>query len=372
VAQPKPTHIAIEQSVIDRIARRVADAEIGYAPDDDANWRYGVDAAWLSNLRDYWRDHYDWRAAEAKFNLHPQFRCDIDGIDIHFFHLLAEKSRTDNGKGYPLLLTHGWPGSPLEFMEVAPRLAKQGFDVVVPSLPGYGFSGRPSRPISPQKVADMWRTLMVDVLGYRRFGAQGGDWGSVITRHLGKSHADVVGAIHLNMMHHTPGAEPSAEEVAWGQQMMMLTMMDSSYALMHTMRPQTIGLALADSPIGFAGWVIEKCRAWSDCDGNVESVFSKDALITNAMTYLATGNVQAGIWLYSGLGATPFSPAPIAVPTGFAEFPKEFIPPAPRAAVEKTMNIVRWTKMPKGGHFPAWEQPALFAQEVSEFFHEFH
>jgi microsomal epoxide hydrolase len=367
VTKPKTTQIAIEQSIIDRISRRVADAEIGYAPDDDANWRYGVDAKWLSGLRDYWRDHYDWRVAEAKFNSYPQFRCEIDGIDIHFFHF-----RCETGKGYPLLLTHGWPGSPLEFLEAAPLLAKQGFDVVVPSLPGYGFSGRPSRPISPQKVADMWRTLMVDVLGYQRFGAQGGDWGSVITRHLGMSHADVVGAIHLNMMHHTSGPQPSPEEVAWQQRMMMLTMMDSSYALMHTMRPQTIGLALADSPIGFAGWVIEKCRAWSDCSGEVESIFSKDALITNVMTYLATGNVQAGIWLYNGLGATPFSPAPISVPTGFAEFPKEFIPPAPRAAVEKVLNIVRWNKMPKGGHFPAWEQPQLFAEEVGSFFRDFH
>jgi len=372
VAQPKPTRIAIEQSILDRIARRVADAEIGYAPDDDSNWCYGTDAAWLSSLRDYWRDQYDWRAAEAKFNVHPQFRCDIDGVDIHFFHFLAESSRAEGGKGYPLLLTHGWPGSPLEFMEAAPLLVKQGFDVVVPSLPGYGYSGRPLRPISPQKVADMWRTLMVDVLGYSRFGAQGGDWGSVVTRHLGMSHSDVVGAIHLNMMHHTSGAEPSTDEVAWQQKMMMLTMMDSSYALMHTMRPQTIGLALADTPVGFAGWVIEKCRAWSDCGGDVESVFSKDALITNVMTYLVTGNVQSGIWMYNGLGKTPFSPAPITVPTGFAEFPAEFIPPAPRAAVEKTMNIVRWTKMPKGGHFAAWEQPTLFAQEVGEFFREFH
>jgi len=367
VPQLKKTQIAIEQSVIDRITRRVADAEIGYSPNDDAGWKYGVDTAWLSDLRDYWRDHYDWRVAEAKFNLHPQFRCEIDGIDIHFFHFRAE-----NRKGYPLLLTHGWPGSPLEFMETAPLLVKQGFDVVVPSLPGFGFSGRPLWPISPQKVAEMWRTLMVDVLGYRRFGAQGGDWGSVVTRHLGVSHSDVVGAIHLNMLHHTPGVDPSVDEKAWQQKIMLLMMRDSAYAMIHSTRPQTIGLALADTPVGFAGWVIEKCRAWSDCGGDVESVFSKDALITNVMTYLVSGNVQSAIWMYNGLGATPFSPAPIKVPTGFAEFPAEFIPPAPRAAVEKNVNIVRWTKMPKGGHFAAWEQPEIFAQEVGEFFREFY
>ncbi len=367
MALVKPTRISIDQPILDRIARRVADAEIGYAPDDDASWKYGVDAAWLSSLRDYWRDHYDWRVAEAKFNVHPQFRCEIDGISVHFFHF-----RAPGGKGYPIVLTHGWPGSPLEFMEAAPQLAEQGFDVIVPSLPGYGFSGRPPRPIGPAKVAAMWRQLMVDGLGYRRFGAQGGDWGSVVTRELGRTHGDVVGAIHLNMMHHTPAGEPSPELIKWQQRLGGLMMLSSAYAMIHGTRPQTIGLALADSPIGFAGWVIEKCRAWSDCGGDVESVFSKDALITNVMTYLVTGNVQSGIWMYSGLGASSFSPAPITVPTGFAEFPAEFLPPAPRAAVEQSVNIVRWTKMPKGGHFAAWEQPALFAREVGDFFREYH
>jgi microsomal epoxide hydrolase len=361
------TRIAIDQSVLDRIARRVADAETGYAPIDDSDWMYGTDAKWLASLRDYWRDEYDWRVAEEKFNAHPQFRCEIDGIDIHFFHF-----RAPSGAGYPLILTHGWPGSPLEFMEAAPLLAKQGFDVVVPSLPGYAFSGRPPRPMGPATVASLWRKLMTDGLGYRRFGAQGGDWGSVVTRELGRAHADVVGAIHLNLMHHTPGAEPTSEELEWQQGFMGLMMVNGAYGFIQGTRPQTIGLALGDTPIGFAGWVIEKCRAWSDCNGNVESVFSKDALITNVMTYLVTGNVQAAIWMYNGLGTDPFSPAPIEVPTGFAEFPAEFIPPAPRSAVEKCVNIVRWTKMPKGGHFAAWEQPELFVREVGAFFNDYH
>lgn len=362
----RPTRIAISPAVLERIARRVADAEIGYAPIDDEEWRYGVDAAWLSGLRDYWRDHYDWRAAEARFNEYPQFRCEIDGLDIHFFHLRAE-----GGKGFPLILTHGWPGSPLEFMDVAPRLVAQGYDVVLPSLPGYGFSGRPPRPMSPVKVAAVWRDLMVDGLGYSRFGAQGGDWGSVVTRQLGHAHSDVVASIHLNMMHHTPTGEPSPEMVEWLEGMQQIMLFHSAYGLMHGTRPQTVGLALADTPIGFAGWVIEKCRAWSDCNGEVESIFSKDALITNVMTYLVTGNVQSGIWMYNGLGFDSFSPAPIKVPTGFAEFPGEFIPPAPRADVERSVNIVRWTKMPKGGHFAAWEQPELFAAEVGDFFQRY-
>jgi pimeloyl-ACP methyl ester carboxylesterase len=366
MAATAPARIDIAQPILDRIARRVADAEIGYAPDDDAGWKYGVDAAWLSELRDHWRDWYDWRAAEAAFNTHPQFRCTIDGIEIHAFRFSPA-----GGGGYPLILTHGWPGSPLEFLAAAPLLAEQGFDVIVPSLPGYGFSGRPRRPIGPARVADMWRALMVDALGFSRFGAQGGDWGSVVTRALGHAHGDVVDAIHLNMLHLPPPADPSPEVIEWQQKVALLGRREGAYAAEHGTKPQTIGIALADSPIGFAGWVIEKCRTWSDCGGDVESVFSKDSLITNVMTYLVTGNVQSGIWMYNGLGADPFSPSPITVPTGFAEFPAEFLPPPPRSAVEEAVNITRWTKMPKGGHFAAWEQPALFAAEIGAFFADY-
>lgn len=359
------TRIAIDQTVLDKIARRVADANIGYAPDDDADWRYGVDARYLADLRDYWRDSYDWRTAEAAFNAHLQYRVEIDGLSIHFFRFSPP-----SGSGYPLLLTHGWPGSSLEFMTAAPLLAAQGFDVIVPSLPGYAFSGRPPRPMGPRKVAALWRKLMVDALGFTRFGAQGGDWGSAVTRYLGHEHGDVVGAIHLNMLPHTATGTPTPEEADYQQKMMLVTMMDSAYAMIHTTRPQSIGLALADTPVGFAGWVVEKCRAWSDCGGDVESVFSKDALLTNIMTYLVSGNVQGGIWMYAGLrqDGDNFSPSPVTVPTGFAEFPAEFIPPGPRAAIERNVNIVRWTVMDKGGHFAAWEQPHAFAAEVGSFF----
>jgi pimeloyl-ACP methyl ester carboxylesterase len=365
MAAVESTRIAIEQSILDRIARRVADADIGYAPDDDAQWKYGVDAEWLRGLRDYWRDRYDWRKAEAAFNAHSQYRCEIDGVPIHFF-----KFKAKDGKGYPLLLTHGWPGSPLEFMAAAPALAEQGFDVIVPSLPGYGFSGRPPRPIGPTRVASMWRRLMIDALGYTRFAAQGGDWGSAVTAALGHAHGDVVNAIHLNMLHLGPDVEPTPDVAEWRQRVMGLLMREGAYAMIHGTKPQTIGLALADSPVGFAGWVIEKCRTWSDCGGDVESVFSKDALITNVMSYLTTGNVQSGIWMYNGLSADSFIPGSITLPTGFAEFPGEFMPPPPRAAVEKSVNIVRWTVMPKGGHFAAWEQPQAFAREVGDFFHQ--
>ena len=356
--------IQIPQDRLDRIARRVADAEIGYAPDDDAGWKYGVDAAWLRELRDYWRDTYDWRAAEAAFNRFRGYRVEIDGIPIHFLRL------TGKGDGYPLILTHGWPGSVTEFLEAAPLLADQGYDVVLPSLPGYGFSGRPAHPIGPKRVAGLWRKLMVDVLGYKRFGAQGGDWGSMVTGALGREHGDVVGAIHLNMLHHNPVGPPGPDVGEYQARVGALMMRDGAYAAIHGTRPQTIGLALADTPLGFAGWVCEKCRAWSDCGGDLESAFSKDTLLTNVMTYLVTGNVQSAIWMYNGIGSEPFQHKRIEVPTGFAEFPAEFLPPPPRRAVEEDMNLVHWRQMPAGGHFAAWEQPAAFADEVGNFFRE--
>jgi microsomal epoxide hydrolase len=205
----RPAPIQIADATLDHIVRRVRDARPGYAPDDDRDWKYGVDAQWLAGLRDHWCEGYDWRRAEAAFNARPCFEAEIEGVPIHFFHLRAESG------GYPLILTHGWPGSVLEFLEAMPLLAAMGYDVVVPSLPGYGFSGRPARPIGPARVAAMWRRLMVDVLGYRRFGAQGGDWGSMVTRALGRDHADVVGAIHLNMLHHHPRGKPSPEAAEW-------------------------------------------------------------------------------------------------------------------------------------------------------------
>lgn len=358
--------ISIPQVRLDTIARRVADAAIGYAPDDDARWRYGVDARWLGALREHWLGRYDWRAAEAAFNRMPGFEAVIDGVPIHFFHLRGERG------GFPLILTHGWPGSVTEFLAAAPLLAARGYDVVLPSLPGYGFSGRPPRPIGPTRVAAMWRTLMTDVLGYARFGAQGGDWGAMVTMALGRDHADVVGAIHLNMLHHNPAGPLTPEVAAYQGEVGAMMIRDGAYAAIHATRPQTIGLALADTPLGFAGWVCEKCRAWSDCGGDVEAVLSKDTLLTNVMTYLVGDNVQAAIWMYHGMALEPPRHARIEVPSGFAEFPAEFLPPPPRHLVERDMNLVHWSRMPKGGHFAAWEQPALYAEDVVGFFDLWH
>jgi len=360
----RPFTLAVPQDRLDWIARRVADAHIGYAPDDD-DWQYGTQAAYLGELRDYWRDHYDWRAAQAAFNAFPQFEADIEGVIVRFYHVRGEAGAP--GGGYPIILTHGWPGSVLEFLEVIPLLTAQGYDVVVPSLPGYGFSGRPRRPISAIDIARIWRTLMTDILGYTRFGAQGGDWGSPVTLALGNHHADVVGAIHVNLLFHRLRENPTAEELAWQAESSAFFAREGTYSLQQMRKPQTLGLALADTPIGFAAWVLEKYRSWSDCDGDVERRFSKDALITMIMTYLVSDNVQSGIWLYYSLNDVRPHEGRMTVPMGFAAFREQRDPPS-RAMVEDRYNIVHWNEMQHGGHFAAWEEPALFAQEVAGFF----
>jgi microsomal epoxide hydrolase len=219
----------------------------------------------------------------------------------------------------------------------------------------------------------MWHTLMVHVLGYSRFGAQGGDWGASVTTALAQNHGaqkqgGAVAAFHLNYLAHRPSGDMSAEEAEWFKAARKRMNDVGAYSKQMTSRPQTIGLALADTPIGFASWVLEKYRAWSDNDGNIEAAFTKDQLITSVMTYLICDNVQASMWLYNSMTtARPTDGGPIAVPMGFAQFPRETVPP-PRAAAEKRFNIVHWQEMPKGGHFAAWEEPELFAAEVGAFF----
>lgn len=359
-----PFTIAIAQPVLDRIAAKLALSQVGYAPADDSDWRYGTDARWLGELLDYWRDSYDWRAAEADLNRWPQFRARVDGLDIHFIHVKG----TSEGR-LPLLLTHGWPGSVLEFDRAIAPLVAQGFDLVIPSLPGFGFSGRPAGPVGPRKVAAIWRKLMTEVLGYKRFGAQGGDWGSAVTTALGADHADVVAAIHLNLFMGPPdtGAD-SAGTIAWRKALQAVQARESAYMMEQATKPQTIGLALADSPLGFAAWVCEKFHGWGDTNGAIESRFRKDQLLTNIMIYLVNDAVQSSIWMYRSIYTEPRIAGRVAVPTGLALYPAEFMPYPPREAAERAYEVVRWTQMPSGGHFAAMEEPEAFAAEVGAFF----
>jgi pimeloyl-ACP methyl ester carboxylesterase len=363
--KPRPFRIDVPDAVLARIAAKLALSEVGYAPDDDDGaWRYGTDARWLAVLLDYWRTRYDWRAAEARLNRRPQFLANVDGLDIHFLHL-----RASSGRGMPLLLTHGWPGSFFEFDAAIEPLLAQDFDLVIPSLPGYAFSARPPTPIGPRAVARLWRKLIVEVLGYPRFFAQGGDWGSPVTTWLGREHAESVAAIHLNLF--TGPVDASGDDVEtarWRVQLKQLQMRESAYMFEHATKPQTIGLALADSPLGFACWIFEKFYGWGDTGSDIESRFSKDQLLTNAMLYLTSGSVQSAIWMYRSILTEDRGGARVEVPTGLALFPREFMPYPPRQAAERAYAVASWTPMPAGGHFAAMEEPAAFANEVGGFF----
>lgn len=361
----RPFRIDVPEAVLARIRAKLALSEVGYAPaDDDGRWSYGTDARWLAGLLEYWRTRYDWRAAEARLNARPQFLASVDGLDIHFVHV-----RAPGGNGMPLVLTHGWPGSFFEFEGCIDALVAQGFDVVIPSLPGYGFSSRPPVPLGPRVVARLWHRLMVDVLGYPRFFAQGGDWGCAVTTWLGREHAEVVAAIHLNLFMapvDTSGDDDATK--AWRVALQQLQMRESAYMMEHATKPQTIGLALADSPLGFACWISEKFHGWGDTKGDIESRFTKDQLLTNVMIYLVSGNVQSAIWMYRTIFTEGREGSRVEVPTGLALYPAEFMPYPPRSGAERAYAVASWSEMSAGGHFAAMEEPAAFAAEVGRFF----
>ena len=374
----QPFKVDIPDTAVDRILQRLRDARFAPAPSDDDDWIYGTDAHWLTALVEYWTTAYDWRAAERTLNRWPQFKAQVDGMWIHFYYVKGSASRPR-----PLLLTHGWPGSVVEFLGCIDRLAhpnrqggdaEQGFDLIIPSLPGYGFSDRPTRPMGPRAVARYWRKLMVDVLGYASFVAQGGDWGAAVTSWLGIDHADVTRAIHLNMLPSwvfAPAADAGEDEHAYHARVAAMRASEMGYFMVQSTKPQTIALALADSPLGFAAWVCEKFRTWGDTHGDIDRRFSRDTLITNLMLYLITDNVGPAMWMYRGR-AEESPPAPVVprveVPTGVACFPAEVIPYPPRHVAERAYAVAKWSELPSGGHFAALEEPAAFSQDVREFF----
>ncbi|HUM13754.1 MAG TPA: epoxide hydrolase [Myxococcaceae bacterium] len=343
-------------------------------------WSEGVDQDWLRRVVTYWESRFDWRVQEARLNGLPQFLVPVDGTRIHCIHMKGRGPRP-----LPLVITHGWPGSVFEMLQLVPLLAdpaahggspQDAFDVVVPSIPGYGFSDRPTSPgMSNAAVADLWIGLM-ERLGYPRFAAQGGDWGAGISTWAARNAPDRVLALHLNYI---PGsfrpwvedeATLSAEErgfladkAAWSEE-------EGAYGHMQATRPGTLGFALTDSPVGLAAWILEKVRTWSDCDGDVESRFSLDELLANVTLYWVTNTAASSLRLYRESKLTPLQLGPgerIRVPMGFARFPLE-APSPPRRWVERGYEVRRWTEMPRGGHFAAWEEPELLAQDIREFF----
>ena len=341
-------------------------------------WAYGTDVGYLRELVAYWRDAFDWRAQEARLNAFAQFTMPLHGIDVHYLHV--------EGRGpapCPLLLSHGWPGSVFEFLELIPRLTDparfggdpaDAFTIVVPSLPGYGLSFKPDQPrFSLEQIADCFADLMGS-LGYARFAAQGGDWGAFITSRLGAVHADKLLGIHLNMLAVRRDAKlvenPTPEEERYLAELAFWLKEETGYQWIQGTRPQTLAFGLADSPAGLAAWIVEKFRAWSDCGGDVESVFARDHLLANISLYWFTGAIGSSFWPYYARlhGPWPVPDGGVGVPTGYAAFPREILRPPRSVAARVYTDIRRWTTMARGGHFAAMEQPEALAREIVEFF----
>jgi pimeloyl-ACP methyl ester carboxylesterase len=363
----RPFQVRINDEVIQRILSRVKETRF---PDrlDATDWRYGIDWNYMRDLAAYWSTQFNWRTAEENLNRYPQFMARVGDYDIHFYHV----KRAGAGR-IPLVLTHGWPGSVFEFLEVIGPLSED-FDIVVPSLPGFGFSSKPpGKPIGPPTTARLWHALMTEVLGYQKYGAQGGDWGNSITTQLARQFPNSLVGIHLNAAGgaaQIPEAELTDELRAWQRAAAAYRGREIDYFNEQTNKPQTVAFALADNPVGTAAWIAEKMKVWSDSSDNLDATFTKDQVLTNVMIYLVTDTAATGIWFYRGnADDPPATGGKISVPTGFASFPKEMpLLNPPQAVLERSYNVVQYTKMPRGGHFAALEQPQLFVEDVRRFF----
>ena len=367
----RPFTLAIAQSDLDDLAARL---DLTRWPEKEtvADWSQGVPLAAIKALVAHWRHGYDWRTCELRLNNFGQFITEIDGLDIHFLHV-----RSRHAEARPLILTHGWPGSVIEFLAAIPMLtdpeahggrAEDAFHVVMPSLPGYGFSGKPSETgWNVQHVARAWASLMAR-LGYTRWFAQGGDWGAVVTANIGAQAPEGLAGIHLNMPMARPTAEdranPDAEEQAAFAAGRHYQDWDSGYSKIQATRPQTIGYGLVDSPVALAAWIYEKMWAWTDNSGAPEDALTMDTILDNVMLYWLPGNGASAARMYwESFDAIGMSDE-VLVPSAFTTFPRE-ITKAPRKWTERRFtNIVYWNAAEKGGHFAAWEQPEIFVREV--------
>lgn len=373
----EPFKVNVSEETLDHIRRRVLAFPWHEMP-DDGGWDYGTNLDYMKELCAYWVEEFDWRRAEAQINQFSHFTAMVKGIDTHFIH--------ERGSGpcpTPLIISHGWPGSVVEFLNIIEPLAhpesfggnvEDAFDVIAPSLPGFAFSGRPPRPYGPRKMAEIFNALMTDTLGYERYLAQGGDWGGAISSWLGFEHSANCYGIHINIMTmRSPSGPQTEDEKAWAKSFDDEQIMENGYRTQQATRPQTLSYAMMDSPVGVAAWLIEKFNSWSDTkDNDIESVHSKDALLTNIMVYLVTGCFNTASWIYYGRreeGGRILSPEGhrVEVPTGCALFPAEILSWPPRSYVERLYNVTHWSEMPRGGHFAAMEQPDLLVKDIQSF-----
>ncbi|HEY8616483.1 epoxide hydrolase family protein [Phenylobacterium sp.] len=375
MAGPKPFEARWDDAKVADVLQRVRSYPWPPIPDVPDGWAYGCDAAYLKDLCAHWTDRYDWRAALADLNRFPQFTATVEDFDLHFLHVVGEA-----GGRRPLLITHGWPGSHYEFWQAVEPLAfpsrfggspDDAFDLVIPSLPGFGFSSKPRRPVGQRTTARLLNSLMTQVLGYGSYLAQGGDWGAMVTSWLGREHGGHARAIHLNMLGFRPhGGPQTPEEVAWAQKQAGMMDVMGAYFRLQVSKPQSIAWMGAGNPVGQAAWIAERFHDWSDLSArSMDEAYPKDRLLTNIMLYVMTDSFATGAWYYRGLveeGALAFQPGErCETPTAFANFPGEPLYSAPpRSFAERAYNVVRWTDMPRGGHFAAMEEPGLFVDEV--------
>jgi pimeloyl-ACP methyl ester carboxylesterase len=376
----RPFTVAVSDAVLDDLRSRIRNTR--WPPDSPAApWAQGMDLAYLRELLAYWADGFDWRAQERWLNGFAQFVAEIDGVRIHFVH-----ERSSTGRGIPLVLTNGWPSCFVEYLPLLPWLTDPaahgldgpGFDVIIPSLPGYGFSERPARTgVTSRYTAGLWHRLMGG-LGYSRYGAHGSDWGSAVTTFMALDEPAPMLGIHLANLDLTPytgpGSRPLSEaERAYRAQYQRWRDEDRGYGAIQSTRPQTVGYGLNDSPAGLAAWVLEKWRGWADSGGDLNGTFSRDLLLTVVTVYWATQTITTSMRDYvdnRDLSAELGMADVVTVPTAVSVFANQFIDDGtpPREWAERLYDIRRWTKLPRGGHFAAVEQPALLSRDITEFF----
>ncbi|MGI3780744.1 MAG: epoxide hydrolase family protein [Janthinobacterium lividum] len=376
--QPTPFRSVTSSEQLEDLRRRLRETRWPDEP-EDVGWALGTDLTYLRELVAYWADGFDWPAQEAELNRLPRHEVVVGGLRIHVVH--ARAARTATTPAMPLVLSHGWPDSAWRFQKVIPLLTDPGahgadpadaFDVVVPDLPGFGWSERPRAPLDSVAVAGLWAELMT-ALGHERFGAAGGDLGSHVSRYLALDHPDRVVAVHR-----TDGGLPSRaafpdgltpQEDAWFDRVAAWSAAEGAYAAVHRTKPQTAAPGLNDSPAGLAAWIVEKLRSWSDCDGDLASVYTADEILTNLTIYWLTQTIGSSMRMYAANAAIP--PAQLArrveVPSGFSLFAGDILRP-PREWLERTTDLVRLTEPTRGGHFAPFEQPELYATELRDFF----
>ena len=371
-----PFTLAVPQAQLDDLAARLA-ATRWPEKETVADWTQGSPLAKVQALVEHWRDRYDWRACEARLNGLGQFKTNIDGLDIHFLHV-----RSKHPNALPLIVTHGWPGSVIEFMKVIGPLtdptahggkAEDAFHVVMPSLPGFGFSGKPTQTgWGVPHIAMSWVKLM-ERLGYARWVAQGGDWGAAVTTAIGVIRPPACAAIHVNMPLIFPGPEDMADltpmEASAVAGLQHYQEWDSGYSKQQGTRPQTLGYALVDSPAGQAAWIYEKMWAWTDNQGNPEDALTMDEMLDNIMLYwLPATGASSGRLYWESFGS--FGSQQLDLPVGVSMYPKEIFRSSRRWGERHMSNIIHWNEMPKGGHFAAWEQPAAYVGEIRDCFRQ--